>query len=92
MASARDLGGSKGGKNRSKGVTETIVTEKALETPKENILALRAALFNDDGSDKDVLKDYKAFHSFKKNGLNIGLSFLSASKLTNAMVKVRHNE
>jgi hypothetical protein len=66
MASARDLGGSKGGKNHLKGQDVKIVKEKAMETSSNFILRLRAALFNDDGTDRDVFTDHcKAFIKYK---------------------------
>jgi len=72
---------SKGGSSKSGGgkeYTETITRSKKMQTSAldANVLVLRAALFEESGADKDVLKPLlPIFKMFKKNGLNVDLEF-----------------
>ena len=83
MSSARDCGGSKGGKNRQKGQDVKIVKQKELQTTRDFILRLRAALFNEDGSDRDVFTiPCKGFIPYKRNEQNLEISFVSSKDLS----------
>jgi hypothetical protein len=42
---------------------------------------LRLAMFDDTGADRDLLADFAAFKTFKRNGLDVSLHFYSASAL-----------
>lgn len=67
-----------GGKNRSGGGTVKVETSKARQTAaiNDNIVMLRAALFEENGKDKDVTKDIaKSFMKFDRNGLDVSIDF-----------------
>jgi len=50
-----------------------------LETPAEHIVLLRAALFEKDGTDRDVTASLKPFCSFTKAGLDLVFKFVSGA-------------
>merc|ERR1712086_790621 len=52
-----------------------------MQTPAECRLRLRNALFNDDGTDKDVSKDFEPFLTFKKGDLEANIVFHTGKKL-----------
>jgi N-alpha-acetyltransferase 40 len=67
-----------GGKNKSGGETVAVQTTKARQTKAidDNILLLRAALFEDNGKDKDVTKDIaRSFMKFDRNDLDVSIEF-----------------
>lgn len=71
-----------GGKNKSSGGSEKITkTEKRKTSALDaNILTLRAALFNDNGKDKNVTAGIAPFMQYNRNGLDLEIKF--SSKLT----------
>ena len=76
-----------GGKNKSGGETVKVVKTQERKTSAldNNILTLRAALFNEDGKDKDVTVGIApAFFNYNKNGCNLEIRF--TTKLTDAEV------
>ena len=52
-----------------------------MQTPAECRLRLRNALFDDDGKDKDVAKDFEAFLDFKKGDFEAKIVFHTGKKL-----------
>lgn len=77
-----------GGKNKSAGQTVKIETSAPRQTKaiNDNIVALRAALFEENGKDKDVTKDIaKSFMKFDRNGLDLSIEF--ATKLSKEEAK-----
>jgi GNAT superfamily N-acetyltransferase len=72
-----------GGKSTSSGKDVVIKKSKAMQTKaiNENILKLRAALFDDQGKDKNILEGIAAsFLNYDRNGLSVNISF--SPKLT----------
>jgi GNAT superfamily N-acetyltransferase len=72
-----------GGKNKSAGQVVKVETSVPRQTKaiNDNIVALRAALFEENGKDKDVTKDIaKSFMKFDRNGLDLSIEF--ATKLS----------
>jgi GNAT superfamily N-acetyltransferase len=67
-----------GGKSSSSGKDVVIKKSKAMQTKaiNENILKLRAALFDDQGKDKNILEGIAAsFLNYDRNGLSVNISF-----------------
>ncbi len=67
-----------GGKNRSSNQDVVITKSKAMQTKaiNENILKLRAALFNEQGQDKNILEGIvPAFLNYNRNGINVSVEF-----------------
>ncbi len=67
-----------GGKVRSGGGDVVIKKTKAMQTKaiNENVLKLRAALFDDAGKDKNVLEGIAAsFLHYERNGVSLDISF-----------------
>jgi hypothetical protein len=67
-----------GGKLKSGGGTVKITktVDRQTKAINDNIVMLRSALFNDDGSDKDVTRFLApAFLKFEKNGLDLSIEF-----------------
>ena len=52
-----------------------------MQTPAECRLRLRNALFNDDGKDKDVVKDFAPFMTYKKEDLELKFAFYTGKQL-----------
>ena len=81
-------GGSKGGgKNRSGGGTVKVTKAKERETKaiEANILKLRAAIFDNNGRDKNVTNGIApAFMKYERNGLDLSIEF--ATQLDRAEV------
>ena len=72
-----------GGKNRSSGEDVVIKKSKAMQTKaiNENILKLRAALFNEQGQDKNILEGIvPAFLAYDRNDINISIEFSAKLK------------
>jgi GNAT superfamily N-acetyltransferase len=67
-----------GGKNRSSGQDVVIKKSKVMQTKaiNENILKLRAALFDDQGKDKNILEGIApSFLNYDRNGVSLNISF-----------------
>lgn len=67
-----------GGKNKSAGQTEKIETSMPRQTKAidDSIITLRAALFEENGKDKDVTKNIaKSFMKFDRNGIDVSIEF-----------------
>jgi len=85
------MGGGKqgrgGGKSTSKAMKEDLSTSKTftLNSVKGATIRLRAALFNEDGSDKDVTATLAPFMKFDRNGLDVELEFFAGSDLPTAL-------
>ena len=72
-----------GGKNKSAGQTVKVETSKPRQTAaiNDSIVALRAAIFDENGKDKDVTKEIApSFMKFDRNGLDVSIEF--ATKLS----------
>lgn len=52
-----------------------------MQTPAECRLRLRNALFNDDGKDKDCVKDFAPFMTYAKDGLELNFKFYTGKQL-----------
>jgi GNAT superfamily N-acetyltransferase len=72
-----------GGKNVSKGMTDTLTTSRkmTLSAVKGATIRLRAAIFNEDGSDKDPTESLAPFMKFDRNGLDVEFEFVAGSSL-----------
>jgi GNAT superfamily N-acetyltransferase len=67
-----------GGKNKSGGQTVQVQTSVPRQTKAidDNVVALRTALFEENGKDKDVTKDIaKSFMKYDRNGLDLSIEF-----------------
>jgi len=73
----------KGGSAKSNSAESSVVVSKShqMQTPQQCRLTLRKALFNDDGTDKDVTKTLTAFMKMKAQGTEVEFDFMSAKKL-----------
>jgi GNAT superfamily N-acetyltransferase len=71
-----------GGKNRGSGQDVVVKKTKALKTTaNENILKLRAALFNESGQDKNILEGISSsFLNYDRNDLSIVIDFVPKLK------------
>ena len=78
---------SKVGKDSKQTITKTKKL-RSTEAGTDKVLLLRAALFDAQGTDKNVLDDFKAFQKFNRNGLDLELSF--ATGKTNQLRKWMH--
>jgi len=52
-----------------------------LQTPAECRLRLRNALFNDDGKDKNCVKDFEAFMTYSKEDLDLKFTFHTGKQI-----------
>lgn len=70
------------GKNKGGGGKDLITKTKEMETKaiEHTIVTLRKAVYNDDGTDRDLTENMKPFMAFKKNGVDLEISF--SCKLT----------
>ena len=79
-------GGGKSGKNTRKGGKgKAIVKTKKMKSTAagtDKVVQLRAAIFNDDGKDRDVLADFKPFQKFNRNGLDLKIDFATGDNLS----------
>jgi len=89
---------SKGGSSKSKGGSGSVKIVKSVprQTSKidDTIIALRKAVFNDDGSDKNVCESLGAFMKYNKNGLDLDIGFspkLAKKELEWAFELVKEN-
>jgi len=77
---------SKGGSSKSKGgktQEEVVVKSMKMNTPAECRLRLRNALFNEDGTDKNVTSGFEAMLGFKKkNSIELQCAFVPGKKLS----------
>ena len=66
-----------GGKTKSGGGTDTITKMKEMETKaiQDTIVTLRKAIYDDEGKDRDLTEKMGHFKTFKKNGLDLEISF-----------------
>jgi GNAT superfamily N-acetyltransferase len=72
-----------GGKNRGSGQDVVIKKTKAMKTTaiNENILKLRAALFNESGQDKNILEGISSsFLNYDRNDLSVVIEFVPKLK------------
>jgi ribosomal protein S18 acetylase RimI-like enzyme len=74
---------SRGGSSKAGSNESSVVVSKTLgmQTPQECRIILRKALFNDDGTDKDVTKTLSPFMKMKAQDAEIEFDFVSAKKL-----------
>lgn len=77
---SRSKGG--GGKSKGGGGKDLITKTKEMETKaiEHTIVTLRKAVYNDDGTDRDLTENMAPFKVFKKNGADLELGF--SCKLT----------
>ena len=66
-----------GGKSKSGGGSDTITKMKEMETARiqDVIVTLRKAIYDDNGKDRDLTEKMSHFKTFKKNGIDLELSF-----------------
>jgi N-alpha-acetyltransferase 40 len=77
-------GGGKSGKKKTKGGVKKIVKTKKMQSTAagtDKVVQLRAAIFKEDGKDRDVLADFKAFQTFNRNGLKLNINFFTGGNL-----------
>tara|TARA_B110000090_G_C13135745_1_gene351837 strand:+ start:100 stop:396 length:297 start_codon:yes stop_codon:yes gene_type:complete len=67
----------KGGKTTSGGGSVKITKSVARKTSSidDTIIALRKAVFNDDGSDKNVCEMIGPFMKYDRNGIDVDINF-----------------
>ena len=68
----------KGGSGKgNKGQTETIIRSVPRKTTSidDTIVMLRKAVFNDDGTDKNVTEGLSPFMKYDRNGLDLEINF-----------------